>query len=159
MGVFALMVIFLYFLAPEPIRNHRVEIMLGILVLALFWLFGWFLKPEEKKPVIVIVILFFFSTIFWAVFEQAGSSFNLFARDFTDLSVPGWLVNILPATIQTQFANGFLASWFQSVNSIYLILLAPVFSVIWLKLGARQPSSPAKFSLAAYYWSGLAQSS
>ncbi len=148
MGIFALMVLFLYFLAPEPIRNHRVEIMLGILVLALVWLFGWFLKPEEKKPVLVIVILFFFSTIFWAVFEQAGSSFNLFARDFTDLSVSGWLVNIMPAAIQSQIANGFPASWYQSVNSMYLIALAPVFSILWLKLGSRQPSSPVKFSLA-----------
>ncbi len=123
-------VVFLYF-GPEAVQKNRMWIMLSALVVFLVWLFGWYLKPEEKKPVAVIVVLFVFSVIFFAAFEQAGSSFNLFARDFTNRFV---------------FGREFPAGWYQSVNSIFLISLAPVFSWFWLKLGDRQPSSPIKFA-------------
>ncbi|MGH9936879.1 MAG: peptide MFS transporter, partial [Blastocatellia bacterium] len=72
------------FFGPEIVVENKMWIMLGALVVFLAWLFLAFLRPEEKKPVAVIVILFLFSIIFWACYEQAGSSFNLFARDFTD---------------------------------------------------------------------------
>ncbi len=121
----------LYF-GPEPIKSNRLWIMLTILIAFLIWMFTSFLKPEEKKPVGVIVLLFFFSVIFWAGFEQAGSSFTLFARDFTNRTVAG---------------REFPVGLYQSVNSIFLILLAPVFSWLWLRLGKRQPSSPTKFAM------------
>jgi POT family proton-dependent oligopeptide transporter len=136
MGAIAFAVIFLYFIGPEIIRENKVYVMLGGLLILLAWLFGWYLKPEEKKPVAAIVMLFFFSVVFWAVFEQAGSSFSLFARDFTNRQV---------------FGNEFPASWYQSVNSMFLIVLAPVFAWLWVKLGDRQPSSPAKFSYALLF--------
>lgn len=136
MAVIVLAVIFLYF-GPEIVQQYRVQIMIGGVAIGLVWLFTSYLKPEEKKPVAAIVILFFFSVIFWAVFEQAGSSFNLFARDFTDRHLP----------------NGyeFPASWYQSVNSMFLIALAPVFAWLWIKLGKRQPSSPIKFALGLLF--------
>ncbi len=121
----------LYF-GPEPIKSNRMWIMLGALIVFLIWMFTSFLKPEEKKPVGVIVLLFFFAVIFWAAFEQAGSSFTLFARDFTNRTVAG---------------SEFPVGWYQSVNSIFLIILAPVFSWLWLRLGKRQPSSPTKFAM------------
>jgi len=136
MAAIAFAVIFLYFIGPEIIRENKVYVMLGGLLLLLAWLFGWYLKPEEKKPVAAIVMLFFFSVVFWAVFEQAGSSFNLFARDFTN---------------RQAFGNEFPASWYQSVNSMYLIAFAPVFAWFWIKLGDKQPSSPAKFSIALLF--------
>jgi proton-dependent oligopeptide transporter, POT family len=89
------------------------------------------LTAGEMKRLAAIGILFVFSSIFWAAFEQAGSSLNLFADQVTDNRVLGW---------------EFPSSWFQSVNSIFLIALAPVFSWLWLRMGDRQPSSPAKFS-------------
>src|SRR4030095_16627524 len=89
------------------------------------------LTAEEMKRLAAIGILFVFSSIFWAAFEQAGSSLNLFADQVTDNRIVGW---------------EFPSSWFQAVNATFLIALAPVFSWLWLRMGDRQPSSPAKFS-------------
>ncbi|HEY9232602.1 MAG TPA: oligopeptide:H+ symporter, partial [Blastocatellia bacterium] len=86
---------------------------------------------DEAKRLVVIWILFIFSTIFWMAFEQAGSSLNLFADELTR---------------KTIFGFEYPSSWMQSVNSVFLILLAPVFSWIWLRLKDRNPSSPAKFA-------------
>jgi POT family proton-dependent oligopeptide transporter len=135
MGGISAAVIFLYF-GPEAVVNNKMWIMLGALVVFIGWLFLGFLKPEEKKPVGVIVILFLFSIIFWACYEQAGSSFNLFARDFTDRNV---------------FGYEFPAGWYQSSPAIFVVLLAPVFVWLWKKLGDRQPSSPVKFSLGLLF--------
>ena len=144
-------VVLLYF-GPDVIQKNRGYIMLTILLVFLGWLFTSFLKTEEKKPVAVIVLLFLFAVIFWAVFEQAGSSFNLFARDFTDRSISReWLLNSFRAVkILNPNDNEFPTGWFQSVNSMYLILLAPVMSWLWLKLANKQPSSPMKFSIGLF---------
>lgn len=90
------------------------------------------LESVEKKKVLAIAMLFVFAAIFWAGFEQGGSSLNIFARDMTDRVVAGW---------------EFPASWFQFVNSLYVMLLVPVFAVMWTRLGSRQPSVPVKFAL------------
>ncbi len=135
MAVVGLAVIFLYF-GPDIVQSYRPWILIVSLIIFLTWMFTGYLKPEEKKPVAVIVVLFFFSVMFWAAFEQTGSSFNLFARDFTDRVVAGW---------------EFPAGWYQSANAIFLFLLAPVFSIIWIKLGDRQPSSPAKFAIGLFF--------
>ncbi|MFN0122525.1 MAG: peptide MFS transporter [Blastocatellia bacterium] len=151
MAVIGLAVAMLYFIGPAVVRENRVYIMVGGLVVLLVWLFGWYLRPEEKKPVMAIVALFFFALVFWAVFEQAGSSFSLFARDYTDRTLTPAMQQMLPASLQAQATDGFPASWYQSVNSIFLIILAPVFAWIWLRLGNRQPSSPIKFSIALFF--------
>lgn len=135
MAVIGAVVIVLFF-GPEWIKENRFWLMIGAVVLFLIWLFTSYLKPEEKKPVAVIVVLFVFSIIFWATFEQAGSSFTLFADRFTNRSI---------------FGYEFPTSWYQSVNSIFLITLAPAFSWLWLKMGDRQPSSPAKFSFGLLF--------
>ena len=95
------------------------------------------LTGNEKKRVAVIIVLFVFATIFWSAFEQAPTSLNLFARDFTDRRVFGWE---MPTT------------WLQAANSIFVIVLAPVFGVLWLALGKRNknPSSPAKFAFGLF---------
>src|SRR5262249_31623049 len=121
----------LLFFGPEIVVENKVWIMVGALVVFLGWLFLAFLKPEEKKPVGVIVILFLFSIIFWASYEQAGSSFNLFARDFTDRFV---------------FGREFPAGYYQSSPAIFVVILTPIFVWLWQALGDRQPSSPVKFS-------------
>jgi POT family proton-dependent oligopeptide transporter len=88
----------------------------------------------EKRRLVVIFWLFILSAIFWSGFEQAGSSLNLFARDSTDRMLGGWE---LPA------------SWLQSVNSTFIIILAPVFGSLWITLARlkRNPSIPAKFAI------------
>jgi POT family proton-dependent oligopeptide transporter len=92
------------------------------------------LSSDEKKRVVVIGVLFVAAAVFWSAFEQAPTSLNLFAFDFTDRNVFGWEV---PAT------------WFQSINAAFIILLAPLFAALWTALGkrGRDLSSPAKFAL------------
>lgn len=85
----------------------------------------------ERKRVLAIMALFVFASLFWGGFEQAGSSLNLFADRATRTSLFGW---------------EFPSSWFQSVQPLCIILLAPVFAALWVKMGPREPSSPAKFS-------------
>jgi POT family proton-dependent oligopeptide transporter len=134
-GAISLVILGLYF-GPDYIQKPLLIILaLGILT-GLIYLFGWYLKPEEKKPVAVIGILFLFSAIFWMAFEQAGSSLNLFARDLTNRVV---------------FGYEFPASILQSVNAVFIILMAPVLGWIWLKWGERQPSSPNKFALGLLF--------
>jgi POT family proton-dependent oligopeptide transporter len=113
--------------------------MAALYFLYLFFLAG--LNTDEKKRVAVIVILFVFATIFWSAFEQAPTSLNLFAADFTDRMLFGWEVPIL---------------WLQSVNSFFVILFAPLFGMLWVALGKRgkNPSSPAKFA-AGLFFAGL----
>ncbi len=98
-------------------------------------LFSWILKqcesPLEKKRTLAVIVLFVFATLFWAGFEQAGSSLNLFADQVTRT---------------TLFGYDFPSSWFQSVQPLFIILLAPVFAWAWIRLGSREPSSPAKFA-------------
>lgn len=102
--------------------------------------FAWLLSakgytPVEKRRFWAILVLFIASAAFWAAYEQAGSTLNLFAERNTDLHVwdfPLWGL--------------FRASYFQSFNSIMLIILAPVFAWLWVKLGPRDPSITFKFS-------------
>jgi POT family proton-dependent oligopeptide transporter len=91
------------------------------------------LKNEERKKVGVIAILFLFSAMFWSGFEQAGSSLNLFADRFTDRTVLGWEIP---------------TGYFQSINSMFIIIFAPIFGAMWVALGRRnlEPNSPLKFS-------------
>lgn len=107
------------------------------LVGAVLAVFAWLLlggrwTREERRRLIVVAGLFAASTVFWAVFEQAGSTLNLFAQRSVDKRILGF---------------EFPASWLQSLNSLFIIALAPVFAWIWVRLGDREPSSPAKFVL------------
>ena len=90
------------------------------------------LEPVETKRVGVIAILFLAAALFWSGFEQAGSSFTLFAERLTELNFFGWEMP---------------ASWLQSANALFIVIFAPVFAWLWLALGARSPSSPTKFAL------------
>jgi len=92
------------------------------------------LTPTERNHTFVIVVLFITSAVFWSGFEQAGSSLNLFAERHTDRMVFGFEIP---------------ASWFQSLNPFYIVVLAPVFAAVWVKLARRQldPSMPGKFAI------------
>ncbi|MEO5509876.1 MAG: peptide MFS transporter, partial [Longimicrobiales bacterium] len=125
--------------SEEGISNAY-GIMLLVTVAGFFtWLFTrpyW--SADERKRLYVIAVLFVAAAVFWSFFEQAGSSLNLFADDFTNRTLPGWF----------PFVNGeFPASWFQSVNALFIIALAPLFAWLWVYLAKRkkEPSSPGKF--------------
>ncbi|MEA2491735.1 MAG: proton-dependent oligopeptide transporter, family [Acidobacteriota bacterium] len=85
-----------------------------------------------------ISILTLFALLFWAGFEQAGSSLTLFADRATRLTV---------------FNFSYPSSWFQSVEPLFVLIFSPVFALIWLRMGSKQPSSPAKFTLALFFLS------
>jgi POT family proton-dependent oligopeptide transporter len=87
--------------------------------------------PSERKRLLTMLVLFIASTVFWSLYEQQGSTLNLFADRSTDNRL---------------FGMAFPASWFQAVAPIFLIVLAPVFAWIWMRLGKRDPSSPTKFA-------------
>ncbi|MEP2988581.1 MAG: peptide MFS transporter [Parasphingorhabdus sp.] len=92
------------------------------------------LEKEDRDRIFAAMFLIFGSILFWALFEQAGSSLNL----FTDRSVDRNIFGIeVPASV------------FQSINAIYIVLLAPVFALLWTWLGQRnlEPSAAAKFGL------------
>lgn len=91
-------------------------------------------RPDaESKRIAAILIFFTAAVIFWAIFEQAGSSISLFADQKTRNEIFGW---------------AFPSSWWQSVGSIMIIAFAGVFAWFWNRLGPRQPSSPVKFVLS-----------
>ena len=111
-------------------RRARASLIVGsvLLYFAAILLWGG-LTTAEKKRTVVIFVFFLASSLFWAGYEQAGSSFNLFASRLTDRMIGGWEMP---------------ASWLQAVPPWCVILLSPVFSWVWLRLQDRGPSMPAK---------------
>jgi proton-dependent oligopeptide transporter, POT family len=92
----------------------------------------------DAQRLAAIGVLFIASMIFWAVFEQAGTTIALFADKLTRNEL---------------FGMPFPSSWFQSVNPIFVILLSPVFAALWLSFGARQPSPAIKFAFGLLFLS------
>jgi POT family proton-dependent oligopeptide transporter len=128
-------------ITPTAISDGLGWVLLAISAVAFYWLIfgkGW--SGEERKRSMAILVLFVAEAIFWASFEQAGSSLNLFGERNTNRML---------------FGYQFPASWFQSVQPLFVISLAPVFAWFWFKLGSREPSSPAKFTLGLIF-GGLA---
>ena len=96
--------------------------------------------PKQRDMVIAMLIIFTFNIIFWCFFEQAGSSFNFLAQNIVDRTFGSWT---------------FPVGWFQSVNSVAIITLAPVLAWLWVKMGKANPSIPRKFGLGLIF-NGLA---
>ena len=94
------------------------------------------LTADERGRMWVVGIIVIFILTFFFVFEQAGTTLNLFADEHTRMSILGFTIR---------------SSWLQSVNSIWLLILAPLFSLMWLKLGSREPSSPVKFTAGLFF--------
>jgi POT family proton-dependent oligopeptide transporter len=115
-------------------------VMLTLIVVALFagmLLLGkW--TSDERKRLIAIFVLFAAAALFWSIYEQAGSTLNLFAERNTDRSVPG-------------MTQPFPAGWFQSLPALFVIAIAPIFAWLWVKLGERNPSSTIKFSIGLLF--------
>jgi POT family proton-dependent oligopeptide transporter len=93
-------------------------------------------SAAEWQRLAAVAVFFVFASIFWGAFEQAGSTLNLFADRYTRLSVFGFT---------------FPASWFQFVPPTFVIMLAPAFAWVWVRLGPHEPSSPAKFALGLLF--------
>jgi POT family proton-dependent oligopeptide transporter len=117
----------------QVIGQYMAYVLVGLAVAFFAYLFvAGGLTSDEKKRCAVIFVLFVFAACFWAAFEQAPTSLNLFAADFTNRTFFGFEVPAL---------------WFQSINAAFIILLAPAFAALWVGLAKRgiDPSSPTKF--------------
>ena len=111
---------------------------LGVVIIGYLIIYSLLIaEKQEGRRLLTVVVLFFFHMLFWALFEQAGGSLTLFAERNVDRMVMG---SEIPTSI------------FQSVNPLFIILLAPVFSWFWLKLNktGKEPSTPMKFVLGLF---------
>ncbi len=121
------------------ITAERISATLGmVLIVVSVAIFAWLLlgrgwSPTERKRSGAILVLFVASAVFWSSYEQGGSSLNLFAARSTNHVLLGF---------------DFPPSWFQFVPSFFVIILAPIFAWLWIAMGKREPSSPAKFAWA-----------
>jgi POT family proton-dependent oligopeptide transporter len=123
-------------LDPEAISRNFKWVLLGVTGAFFGWLFlsrSW--TRLERKSLLVIAVLFAAATVFWMAYEQAGSTLNLFAARNTHNAILGW---------------SFPPSWYQSLPPLFIIIFAPVFAAVWLRLGRRNPSSPAKFAMGLF---------
>src|SRR4051812_42924606 len=90
----------------------------------------------DWQRISAIVVFFLFAILFWGGYEQAGSTLNLFADRYTRLEMFGFSTP---------------SSWFQSVQPIFLILFAPIFAWLWVRMGSREPSLSAKFAIGLFF--------
>jgi POT family proton-dependent oligopeptide transporter len=103
------------------------------------------LSREERHRIAALLIMAFFVIFFWLAFEQAGSSMTLFAERNTDRTTPVWLNGLIAAP-------SFPTAWFQAVNPAFILLLAPLFSLLWQHLGARNLELHTPLKMALGLW-------
>jgi POT family proton-dependent oligopeptide transporter len=92
--------------------------------------------PTEWKRIAAMAVFFVFAAIFWGAYEQAGSSLNLFGDRYTTLRLLGFT---------------FPSSWYVGVQALFVILLAPVFAWLWIRLGRYEPTTPTKFAFGLFF--------
>jgi proton-dependent oligopeptide transporter, POT family len=91
---------------------------------------------DERSRVLAYIPLFISGVMFWAIQEQGSTILATYAKDHTQLTYGGFKIPV---------------GWFQSLNPLFIIIFAPVFAAVWVKLGNRQPSTPKKFSLGLLF--------
>lgn len=123
---------------PVTLAEHSTIaiLLMGAFYVAYLMRFGN-LDREERGRVLAIFILSMAAAFFWAGFEQAGSTLNLFAERYTDRRIGGFEIP---------------SGWFQSLNPFFIILLAPIFALLWIRLAqhGREPNTPSKFVFALF---------
>jgi POT family proton-dependent oligopeptide transporter len=98
------------------------------------------LSAGERRRILALGIITIFVVFFWLAFEQVGSSLNIFAAQRTDRQAPAWLAGVAPG-------GEIPAAWFQAVNPLFVLILAPLMAGLWQRLGPRAPSTAAKMAL------------
>jgi POT family proton-dependent oligopeptide transporter len=141
LGLVALSMVIALFLTgtirvnPVSLARNAAGVIVAVAVLYFGGVYAFGnLDKSERRRVHVIVILFLSSALFWAGFEQAGSSFNLFAERFTERALGSFIIP---------------AGWYQSLGPVFVIVFAPVFAALWVWLAGfgREPSLSVKFGL------------
>jgi POT family proton-dependent oligopeptide transporter len=116
--------------------SYLFYLLLGSISLIAFLIFSdKTLSALEKKKVSVIFVVSFFVIFFWSAFEQAGASLTFFAEEQTNRTLGSYTIP---------------SSFFQSLNSTFVVAFAPIFAWLWLKLGKYEPGSPAKMALGLF---------
>ncbi|HVH29950.1 MAG TPA: peptide MFS transporter [Vicinamibacterales bacterium] len=119
--------------SPEQVTGAYSYLLLAVTIGFFAWLFlGGDWTPAERKRLYLIGVFFVAATLFWSVFEQAGSTLNFFADRNSNNVVAG---------------QPFPSSWYQSLNALFIVIFAPMFAWLWVRLGPQQPASPTKFSI------------
>jgi POT family proton-dependent oligopeptide transporter len=115
---------------------YFLTIVAGVYFLYLYAFAG--LNDLEKKNLLLLFVLFIGAAAFWSGFDQSASSLSIFARDYTDLSVVGYIIPI---------------GWLQFANPIFVVLFAPIFAGIWAHLARinMDPSLPIKFAIGLIF--------
>jgi POT family proton-dependent oligopeptide transporter len=129
-----------------PGKLNEDSIHTGYTILLLVIVIGFFSKlfltgdwtPSERARLVTIFVLFCGASVFWGIFEQAGSTLTIFAERSTE--------NVIPF-----IDKAFPSSFWQSVNAILIIVLAPLFAMLWLRLGKHDPSYPTKFAIGLLF--------
>ena len=133
--VLSMMMVALVYIDVKVV-SYLFYLLLGCILLIAFIVFSdKSLVSIEKQKILVIFIVSFFVIFFWSAFEQAGASLTFFAEEQTQRNV-GWF------TVPSSF--------FQSLNSLFVVLLAPLMAWLWIKLGKHEPSSPYKMAAGLF---------
>ena len=115
---------------------YFLTIIAGLYFIYLFLFAG--LNAAERKNLILLFLLFIGAAAFWSGFDQSAGSLNIFARDYTDLSVAGYVIPV---------------GWLQFANPVIVVLFAPIFAGIWAQLARMNldPSLPFKFAIGLLF--------
>ena len=133
-GLFGFIVIDPRFFAEQ--FAYFLTIVAGLYFIYLFLFAG--LNASERKNLILLFLLFIGAAAFWSGFDQSAGSLNIFARDYTDLSIAGYKIPV---------------GWLQFANPIIVVLFAPIFAGIWAQLARKNldPSLPFKFAIGLLF--------
>jgi len=136
--IFILAIVFIFIFGwkyiPGNVSNTIIYIaIIAAIIYLLREIIGGTKGKTEWSRVGVIMVLAIFNIFFWGGYEQAGSTFNVFARDNTQRMIGNWEIP---------------ASWFQCINAVFIVVFAPLFSIMWTKLEKYKlnPSTPMKFA-------------
>ncbi len=130
LGFTALLIGLLYI--DAKVVSYLTYLLIAAVLLIAYLIFGdKTLSSVEKQRIAVIFIVAFFVVFFWSAFEQAGASLTFFAEEQTNRQLGSFTVP---------------SSFFQSLNSIFVVTLAPLFAWLWIKLGKKEPASPTKMA-------------
>ena len=129
----------LWSIDPIPFANAMTIVIASIALFYFSFIFFYGnLNKEEKRRVTLIAVLFVGAAFFWSGFDQAGSSFNIFAKEYTDRFIFGW---------------EYPASWLQILNPVLVVILSPFMAYLWIYLGKKMlnPNLPFKFGLGLIF--------
>lgn len=134
--IYILSIASLFIIAQMVQRHNVVDWMLRITgAIALLMIIFYSIKEEKiiRERLLALTVLIIFSVVFWALFEQAYTSMNLYADRVLDREFLGWTIP---------------GPWFLSLNALFIIIFAPLVASLWVKLGKYNPNTPVKFALA-----------